>query len=417
MGNPSTGSASISPKIKEIQDQLHKAAGSTSQSDENHKSAFKLDEVDKLSVDELSLKIADEVIRVCDEYLNFEKIVRGAGVPEEISENNKDNVRLFLRGLAYRMAQPAEVRKKMVYIKELIENKKKPEHFKDLYKLRNEHAYALLDDTTSLGTKSNPAQPIFLIQYPLKLVDLMKRVDKELYKKIEVEIDGKPVETEVKNNNYDEQKEGTQIGYIISEIKDVVNNSKDNADVWNGYLDKFEEKIKDEYRLKSPKGILGTYMDEIGTDINTSYGDYFSSIGSKQNKILDEVKKYKYDKDIEYTDKELQEKVDYFIKKYIENSENIIDKIKKGSKYYERLNQEDQGMADQICEFLNKNLEKYIQNSKKYNIKDVQNFLNCAIYIDSELIVEKNADKEIQNWYYDMKHYYIAILNILTSKK
>lgn len=345
-------------------------------------------------VDKLALKIADEVIKVCNGYIGFENGALEVGVPE-ITEKNKKNLKIFLRGLACRMAMPAQLKEEMVRIKQLMKSKEKPKHFKDLYKLANEDARALMDGAGAIGASGMIAEPIYLTQYPLKLKDFMKNVEKQL------------------ETTYQEEKEGKQIDWIIGEIKNSVSKSKDKVEIWNEYLEKFREEIKGKYRSYTPKGILETCAKEISDNLASDYSGYLNRIKFMQEKIADELNKYK--EEPKYTDEELPEKIDYCIEKYIENLKNIIDKIQKESEYYKLLNLESQYNVNLVCEFLNKNLEKCTEIPQEPYLEKAQKFLRCAEYINSGLIVGNKADKEIKNWYNRMNFYCNELSRVLNS--
>ena len=80
----------------------------------------------------LALEIADKVIAICNEYIKSEDAVTGA---PEIIKGNENNIKIFLKGLACKMARPDELKKEMESIKSLIvikENKSIKDLFKNL---------------------------------------------------------------------------------------------------------------------------------------------------------------------------------------------------------------------------------------------------------------------------------------------
>lgn len=399
MGNPSTGSASISPKIKEIQDKLHKAYGPTSQSDENHKSDFKLDEVDKLS-----LEIADEVIRVCDIFINGGKVARGVGVPEEIKKSeeikeseeikkNKEKIKIFLTGLAYRLADASVLREKMVEFKELIN--KKQNHFKDLCKLGDGNGRdddvvlvrVLLYNKAFIGAeKESFRSPISLQSYPLKLHLMMK---------------------EIKEGS--DKKDDTLIKTKFNEIRDVAGISSNKDAEWSNLIKEFEMNVEKNVYSSEFMEVLVNCAQEASKVAEKSCSFYLNRIISMQSVLRYMMENNKYNKEIIYS--ESKEAIPENVKEYKEYVESIIGKIKKGSKYYKRLSEEDQNMACRICKFLNENLKKC------NNSEDKNEFLKYASYINSELIVENSADEEIRDWYESMKACCTELSKALELKK
>ncbi len=373
--------------VSELVEKMKNIFDNKSKQNEN----FQPDEFDKLA-----LKIADKTIGVCDIFINFEKEVQEVNVPKIKVEDEKDLV-FFLTGLAYRLANAPVLEKKMVEFKELINEKKN--HFKDLSKLKDNEGR---NDDISLFraiTYSNSVSdgkvafrsPTSLAQTPIKLDLFMK----------EIKTGSEKGDENIVKVKFGEIRDTAGILDGAKKVKD---------DKWNDLIGKFQEQVANNFNNSEFMKTLVDCTGEACKAVQDSCSSELNEITKMQTVLRCMAEKY-----TKGEFRSFKNKIAYNIKEYKKDVENIIDKIKNGSKCYKKLSKEDQNMADQICKFLNENLEKCAPDPKKSYFENVIDFLDCANYVNSELIVEDNADKEIKKWYNNMKIYCQKLSITLTS--
>ena len=333
-------------------------------------------EKSKNIMNKLALEIAVKVIKICDEYIKGENAV--TGVPE-IIRGNENNIKIFLKGLACRMSRPDELKKETEYIKNLMD---KNYYFKDLYKLKEKEAHALLNREPTL------AQPILLMQFPPRVCLFMNEIEKVLTKKYE-------------ENN-------VTINGVFKEIQGFVGKSQNDLKTWQGYVEDFKAKINECWKRGNfPKGILTACAKEIGTDINNNYGNALGEISSIQKMLSDMIDNNKSEvSSVEYAEslnKDLPEKINSNIEKYITNLKNICNRIN-DPEYYNQFNSPiNKKIVNEVRDYLEGELKKYEPDNNKTALENGKEFDEWAEGIRSQLVIdEKVVDGKIVAGYRKM---------------
>lgn len=350
-------------------------------------------------INKLALEIADKVIAICNEYINSENAVTGA---PEIIKGNENNIKIFLKGLACKMARPDELKKETEYIKNLMD---KNYYFKDLYKSKKPEAHALLNKEPKL------AQPILLMQFPPRVGLFMKEIEKVLTKEYEKD--------NVTINGVFKEIQG-----FVGKPENLVEELKNKVKTWQGYVEDFKAKVNECWEQGNfPQGILTACAKEMGTDINNNYSSALGEITSIQ-KVLTNMMNNNNKKKVnnaEYAkslNKNLPEKINSNIREYITNVENICNRISDPeyrSQFKETSSQE---ILDEVFAYLKKELKNYKLETDKPALENAEKFDEWANGIRSEFLVDEEvADRKIVACYRDMAICLSSVEDSLTVGK
>ena len=337
------------------------------------KGIFKINTED----DKLALKIISKVKRVCKWYIKAEKSVNE--VPN-IDENNKDNIKTFLKALASKVGRIADVDKEMGDVRKFLRKK----HYKDLFNPSNikhmKSAQKLMGitnrDTTALSG---------IFQFAARIALLMNDIEKCLNK-------GDSEDLELK----------------FKEMKDLIGKSEFDSGKWtseNGFIDNFKEAIG---TSKDKLGIVTSCAVEVVKEAESIHADICGKILAYQKELKEIVESYK--------NEILTTHIQPNVEKYLENLKNIKNKLGKGSKYYEELDKESKSVADEIYNYLDGKMKEYTWEPAKEDQVVIENgvkFIKWAGSILNELDISDGADKEIKKWYDDMKDAYDVVRNAI----
>ncbi len=354
----------------------------------------------------LALEIAGKVKAICGEYIKNENAVTGA---PEITKGNENNIKIFLKGLACKMARPVELTKEMESIESIIDIEKNKsikgllkslfinKSFRHLYKSKKPEALALLNEGSEI------AQPIFLMQFPPRVSLFMNEIEKVL--KTEYEKDNKI------------------INGVFEEIQGFVEKSKNNVKTWQGYVDKFKTKVNECWEQGNfPQGILTACAKEMCADINNNYSSALGEITSIQivlsnmmNNNKNEVNNVKYVKSL---NKDLPEKINSNIIGYITNVENICGRIE-DPKYRSQFKEtSSQKILNEVLAYLKEELKNYEPETNEPALKNAEKFYKWANGIRSEFLIdEKVADSKIVACYRKMVNCLSSVEDSLTVGK
>ncbi len=370
----------------------------------------------------LALEIADKVIAICNKYIKSENAVTGA---PEIIKGNENNIKIFLKGLACKMARPVELTKEMESIKSLIvieknksikdlfknksikdlfKNSSIDKSFRHLYKSKKPEALALLNKEPKL------AEPILLMQFPPRVGLFMNEIEKVLKTKYE--------------ENEETEKNIKIINGVFKEIQGFVEKSQDGAGTWQGYVEDFKAKVNKCWEQGDfPQGILTACAKEMGTDMNNNYGSALGEISSIQivlsnmmnNNNEKKVNNAEYAKSLK---KNLPKKINSNIREYITNVENICNRINDSeyrSQFKETSSQE---ILDEVLAYLKKELKNYKLETNKPALENAEKFDEWANGIRSEFLIdEKVADSKIVACYRNMTNCLSSVKDSLTVGK
>lgn len=355
----------------------------------------------------LALEIAGKVKAICGKYIENENAVTGA---PEIIKGNENNIKIFLKGLACRMAWPDELTKEMESIESIIDIEKNKsikgllkslfinKSFRHLYKSKKPEARALLNEEPKL------AQPIRLMQSPPRVKLFMNEIEKVLTKKYE-------------------ESNGT-INGVFNEIQGLVGESQDDAGTWQGYVEDFKTKVNICWKQGNfPQGILTACAKEMGADINNNYSSALGEIISIQ-KVLTNMMNNNNEKKVnnaEYAkslNKDLSEKINSNIIGYITNVENICGRIE-DTKYHSQFKEpSSKYILNEVLAYLKKELKNYNPETDKPALENGKKFDEWANGILSEFLVdEKVADSKIVECYRNMTNCLSSVKDSLTVGK
>lgn len=359
----------------------------------------------------LALEIAGKVKAICGEYIDNENAVTGA---PEIIKGNENNIKIFLKGLACRMAWPDELTKKMESIESLIvieKNKSikdlfKNKSFRHLYKSKNPEASALLNEGSEI------AQPIRLMQFPPRVGLFMKEIEKVLTKEYEKD--------NVTINGVFKEIQG-----FVGKPENLVGKLKNKVKTWQGYVEDFKAKVNKCWEQGNfPQGILTACAKEMGADINNDYGSALGEISSIQIVLSNMMKNHNNEnkvnnvKYVKSLNKDLPEKINSNIIGYITNVENICGRIE-DPKYRNQFKEpSSQEILDEVLAYLKKELKNYKPETDKPALENAEKFDKWANGIRSEFLVdEKVADSKIVECYRNMTNCLSSVKDSLTVGK
>lgn len=356
----------------------------------------------------LALEIAGKVKAICGKYIENENAVTGA---PEIIKGNENNIKIFLKGLACRMAWPDELTKEMESIESIIDIEKNKsikgllkslfinKSFRHLYKSKKPEARALLNEEPKL------AQPIRLMQSPPRVELFMNEIEKVLTKKYE-------------------ESNGT-INGVFNEIQGLVGESQDDAGTWQGYVEDFKTKVNICWKQGNfPQGILTACAKEMGADINNNYSSALGEITSIQKVLTNMMNNNNNEKKVnnaEYAkslNKDLSEKINSNIIGYITNVENICGRIE-DTKYRSQFKElSSKYILNEVLAYLKKELKNYNPETDKPALENAEKFDEWANGILSEFLVdEKVADSKIVECYRNMTNCLSSVKDSLTVGK
>ena len=363
----------------------------------------------------LALEIAGKVKAICGEYIKNENAVTGA--PAIIKEN-KNNIKIFLKGLACRMALPDELKKEMESIESLIVIEKSikdlfknssDKSFRHLYKSKTLEALALLDQTYD-----GIAQPARLMQFPPRVATFMTEIEKVLTKKYE-------------ENNVTINGIFNEIQSFVGKPENLVGELKNKVITWQRYVNDFKNKVNECWNKGNfPQGILTACAKEMSADINNDYGIALGEIssiqtvlsnmmGNNNNNNEDKVNNVKYIKSL---NENLPEKINSNIIGYITNLANICGRIEDPEYSNQFKATSSQKILDEVLAYLKKELKNYNPETDKPALENAEKFYKWANGIRSEFLVdEKVPDKKIVECYRNMTICLNSVKDSLTVGK
>lgn len=364
--------------------------------------------------DELALNIIEKIKKICKPYIEAENAVKEA---PEIVKGNEDKIKTFLKALASVMGQLSQIDEEMDSIRSLMEKN----HFRDLYKSKK-HGKLAAVLINELKDPNKYVLPINVVQYAPKVELLMKQIE-ELLQKNQALLSRMQDNDEKQTQDNDEKqmqdKIMRQIDGVFGEMKSLFEKSKERGglekyETWIEGVNGFENSIV-EYSLQPSNGILANCAKEVNVKINND-AKAFEEVGRMQT-ILFSMVKYGKSFNLENTYEDISHGINKSIDVFKENLENIKRMVSKGSDYYNKVGGQDKKILVSIFNYLNDETGKYKWNSAETSSENGEKFVQWAESICSELIVEDNANEEIQQWYNVMKNKLKAVKDALEEQK
>ena len=363
--------------------------------------------------DELALNIIEETKKICKPYIEAENAVKEA---PEIVEGNEDKIKTFLKALASVMGQMVQVDEEMDSIRNLMEKN----HFRDLYNSKK-HVKVAAVLINELKDPDEYVLPINVVQYAPRVRLFMKEIEELLQK-------NQALISQMQDNDEKQMQEmiiknNKQINRLLGEMKSLFAKSDGGLKkykIWIEGVNGFRSRIV-KYGLKSSDKILTNCADEVNVEINND-AKAFEKLEHMRT-ILSSMVKDGESFNLENTYENISLGINKSIDVFKENLNNIKNKVKENSKYYNevkklvRVDEYGKNILDYIYSYLDYEIEKYKWDSTKTSSENGEKFVQWAESIFSELTIDNSADEEIQQWYNVMKNKLKAVKDALEEQK